>query len=215
MKDSFIVYRSFYLAISELKDKDRLMLYDAIFEFGLNHKELDLNKLPKAMFCLIKPQLEANHRKYLNGKLGGRGNKANLKQNESKQEPKDKQEITTGYKSNNLRLTKAEPNVNVNVNDNNKVNVNVSLPLKEIGQEVILDYNFITELKECYPLVDLNEELLKMRVWLLANPSKRKTNKGMPRFVNSWLNKVKVEAPTDSYANIHKAVMDKTNVRKQ
>jgi len=214
MKDSFIVYRSFHLAISELEDKDRLQIYDAIFEFGLNHKEIKLEHLPKAMWHLIKPQLEANHRKYLNGKLGGRGNKANPKQNESKQEPKDNQEITTGYKSNNLRITKQEPNDNVNANVNNNVNVNVGLPLKENGNEVILDFDFLNELKITYPLVNLHDELTKMRTWLLANPSKRKTARGMPRFVNSWLSRIKTESPVDSYANIHKAVMDRKNVRK-
>ena len=71
-KNSFIVYRSFYIGIQALKKKDRLQLYDAIFEFGLNHNEIDLKPLPQAMFELIKPQLEANHRKFLNGKKGGK-----------------------------------------------------------------------------------------------------------------------------------------------
>ena len=55
-----------------------------------------------------------------------------------------------------------------------------------------------------------------MRVWLLANPSKRKTAKGMPRFVSSWISRIKDDSPkpTDSYASIHQAVKDKMNVRK-
>ena len=60
-KDSFIVYRSFYDAIKPLSDQDQLLLLKQIFEFGLNQKEIDLEPLPKAMFALIKPQLEANH----------------------------------------------------------------------------------------------------------------------------------------------------------
>jgi hypothetical protein len=205
MKDSFVVYRSFHLALSTLSNKDRLKLYDAIFEFGLNHNEIDLEHLPKAMFHLIKPQLEANHRKYLNGKLGGRGNKAKRKQNESKPKANEKQ---------NESKTLANGNANVNVNNN--VNNNVGLPLKDNGQEVNLDPDFLQELHQAYPSVALHEELVKMRVWLVANPSKRKTARGMPRFVTNWLSRVQNNTPTetDSYANIHKAVLERKNVRK-
>ena len=35
--------------------------------------------------------------------------------------------------------------------------------------------------------VDIASELRKMRGWLLANPSKRKTKSGIARFANSWL----------------------------
>lgn len=38
-----------------------------------------------------------------------------------------------------------------------------------------------------YPAVDVASELRKMRGWLLANPSKRKTKSGIARFANSWL----------------------------
>ena len=103
-KDSFIVYRSFYDSIKPLAATDQLALLKAIFEFGLNHKEVELDDLPKAMFALIKPQLEANHKRWLNGNKGGRPTKIKPKQNQTKTKPK--------------------PNKNVNVNDNVNVNVN-------------------------------------------------------------------------------------------
>ena len=113
MKDSFIVYRSFHLAISELNDKDRLMIYDAIFEFGLNHKEIELKQLPKAMWHLIKPQLEANHRKYLNGKLGGKATKEKwAKQGQSKGKL-----IANVEQANSKLIANVNDNVNVNVNE--------------------------------------------------------------------------------------------------
>ena len=208
MKDSFIVYRSFHLAISELDDKDRLMIYDAIFEFGLNHKEIKLEQLPKAMWHLIKPQLEANHRKYLNGKLGGQANKknwANKGQSNSKAIANDKQ-----------KDSKAVANVNVNANVNENVNCKVELPLKS-GEVVMLDNQYMDEISLAYPLININDELRKMRTWLISNPDKQKTARGTPRFVSSWLSRVDSKPPkmpTDSYASIHKAVMDRKNVRK-
>lgn len=38
-----------------------------------------------------------------------------------------------------------------------------------------------------YPAVDVPQELRKMEGWANANPKKRKTEKGIRRFINSWL----------------------------
>lgn len=35
--------------------------------------------------------------------------------------------------------------------------------------------------------VDVQQELMSMESWLDANPAKRKTRKGMKRFIDSWL----------------------------
>lgn len=40
---------------------------------------------------------------------------------------------------------------------------------------------------ELYPAVDVPQELRKMRGWCDANPSKRKTKRGILRFINNWL----------------------------
>lgn len=40
-----------------------------------------------------------------------------------------------------------------------------------------------------FPGVDVRVELGKMRAWLGANPTRRKTAKGMPRFVVNWLSR--------------------------
>lgn len=41
--------------------------------------------------------------------------------------------------------------------------------------------------KDAYPAVDIESELRKMREWLLANPSKRKSN--YRKFINNWLSR--------------------------
>ena len=40
-----------------------------------------------------------------------------------------------------------------------------------------------------YPACDIENELAKMASWLLANPKKRKTANGYPRFITSWLSR--------------------------
>jgi hypothetical protein len=45
----------------------------------------------------------------------------------------------------------------------------------------------VARLTLAHPEADVPHELPKMAAWLMANPSRRKTRKGMPRFLNSWL----------------------------
>ena len=111
--DSIVFYRSFYEAIEEIEDKDtKLEIYQAIFKYGLDGEETKLKGTAKAIFGLIKPQIDANFKKRMNGKKGGR---PPANQNETKTKP-----------NNNQSKTKPEPNVNVNVNGNVNVNENVN-----------------------------------------------------------------------------------------
>lgn len=47
----------------------------------------------------------------------------------------------------------------------------------------------IDEWQELYPAVDIMQQLRNMKGWLNSNPAKRKTRKGIKRFINSWLSK--------------------------
>jgi uncharacterized phage protein (TIGR02220 family) len=109
MRDSMIFYRSFFEALRELDSETKALLYDSIFEYGLNFKEPVLSGVAKTVFTLIRPQLDANIRKFENGKTGGRPLKedANNNQSETKAEPNGNQTETT-----------AEANENGNANEN-------------------------------------------------------------------------------------------------
>lgn len=45
------------------------------------------------------------------------------------------------------------------------------------------------EFKRLYPSVDIDDQFRRMRAWLLTNPSRRKTKRGVMQFVNRWLSK--------------------------
>ena len=47
----------------------------------------------------------------------------------------------------------------------------------------------VTEWTELFPAVDVMQELRKMKSWLDSNTSRRKTKRGILRFVNGWLSK--------------------------
>ena len=67
-KESFVFYRSFFEALQDLKDKERLKVYDAICDLALNGNDTKLVGLPKTVFTLIRPQILSNAKKYENGK---------------------------------------------------------------------------------------------------------------------------------------------------
>lgn len=110
LRDSFVFYRSFFVAISQLPKKYQLDTYQALAKYALDSDEIALNGISSAVLELCKPQIDANNRRFENGKKGGRRN-----QTETKAEPKQ-----------NQTETKHEPNVNVNVNVNDNVNDNVN-----------------------------------------------------------------------------------------
>lgn len=47
----------------------------------------------------------------------------------------------------------------------------------------------IEKWKAAYPAVDIEQELKKMGSWLDANPQRRKTRRGIERFIISWLSR--------------------------
>ncbi len=45
----------------------------------------------------------------------------------------------------------------------------------------------IIQWEKTYPAINVYQELNAMESWLDANPTRRKTSKGIKRFINSWL----------------------------
>lgn len=64
----------------------------------------------------------------------------------------------------------------------------IALTLNDKSEYPIFDKD-IAEWKELYPNVDILQELRKMKGWLNSNPTRRKTKKGILKFVNAWLAK--------------------------
>lgn len=107
MRDSMIFYRSFYESLNGMSSITKAEVYDAIFVYGLDFQEPTFtDDFARSLFILIKPQIDANIKRYNNG------NKPKLKQDKSKTEAKQKQTISK---------SKANVNVNDNVNENNNI----------------------------------------------------------------------------------------------
>lgn len=175
-RDSFIFYRSFYEAISELPKENQADSYNAIMRYALDQEEIELKGISKAIFSLVKPQLDANYKKYENGK-----------QKKSKTEAKQKQ--TKSKKVTNVNENvNVNDNVNVNVNDNDKVsdscvdglqkiidfyNENIGL-ITPYGVEVLEDYS-----------KDMPTDLIIYAMQISVEANKR-TIKYIKAILNNW-----------------------------
>lgn len=120
-RESFVFYRSFYEALQNVPKKYRSEVYDACFAYVFESCEPSLSGVSRALWELIRPQLDASQKRYENakkgaeyGKLGGRPKK----KDENKKPLK-------GYENETLNVN---VNVNENVNDNENVNVNAPAP---------------------------------------------------------------------------------------
>ena len=80
-----IFYRSFYGAIRELPERNQVEVLRAICEFGFDGSEPEISGLSKTIWILIKPNLQANRKKWESGC------KAKTKQPKSKTEANNKQ----------------------------------------------------------------------------------------------------------------------------
>lgn len=110
-KESFVFYRSFADSINYLPANLQLPLYKAITAYALDLEVPDFGNYEdkfvlEALWAGIKPQLDANYQRYLNGCKGGA--------------PKGSRNNPNGRrgKGTNQELTENKPNDNVNVNDN-------------------------------------------------------------------------------------------------
>ena len=112
-RETSIFYKNHYETILKLPAEKQLLIFKAVFDYAFYGKITEFNDKDFAcgiIFDLIKPQIDANNRKYLNGKLGGR--------------PKNNQTETKTKPKTNQTETKTKPNDNDNVNDNVNVNIN-------------------------------------------------------------------------------------------
>ncbi len=160
-RDTFIFYRSFQEAIDELNKTNQLAIYRAIAEYSFNQQEPKLNNITKIVWKLIKPQLDANWKRYTNGRKGGAptGNRNNQKSTES--QPKVNQKSTESQPKVNQKLTKSQPNKNNNKNVNNNKNNNVNIDIEE---KVSID-NFSPP-----TLLDLEQYITNQRLSVAAAP---------------------------------------------
>ena len=120
-RDSFIFYASFYEAMRCLDDAAYVAVSKAVNEYALYGNEIELDGTAKGFFQLIKPQIDANNKRYENGKkgaeygkLGGRPRKNNPDNNPEENPYKTPNAKKTAFK-NPKENPKETPSVEIEV----------------------------------------------------------------------------------------------------
>lgn len=94
----------------------------------------------------------------------------------------------------------------------------LTIPLVS-GEHAVSELD-VDEWAAAYPGVDVAQQLRAMRQWSLANPAKRKTRRGIRRFIVSWLGRQQDSGPPTngggtrarpSFAELTRAAMDWAN----
>lgn len=141
MKDSYVFYRSYYEAITELPDNEQLKLFKAITEFGLNNEEIKLDGISKVLFTLIKPNIKSSNARYQasieNGKRGGNPNFKKGQRNPYYAQKDNLKDNLADNPTNNLN---EDEDYNVNYN----VNINESESSAEITDEITHSFSHTT-----------------------------------------------------------------------
>lgn len=177
-RDNTIIYRSFYEAIMDLPKENQADLWQAIFEFALDFKEPELSGINKTVFTLIRPQLEANNKKYKTGvEHGHKGARHGKKGGRPKNEKP----------SNNPQETLTKPS---NENVKEKENVNENDNVNETAQELKNSHQWIQDIcmKKKVPekrVRDLLDEFIDNRI---LEEDMHKGIKELKRHFINWLN---------------------------
>jgi hypothetical protein len=76
-RESFICYKSFVEAGDDLPEADRLKYYDRVLRYAIYGVDKAVEWIAENMFKLVRPQLDANNKRYSDGckgkEYGGRG----------------------------------------------------------------------------------------------------------------------------------------------
>lgn len=166
-RDSCVFYASWLDAIEAMPDNVRGEALMAILVYALRGETTEkMGAMTKVIMAMVKPQIEANNKRYENGCKGGRP-KVEKNQNETKPKPNQNQNET---KKNQTVTYNDNVNVNDNVNDNESVcdKSHNNAPTHTLTHEGF--NNFIKFCQAKAPLALAFEEPLTVEVfdWLVS-----------------------------------------------
>ena len=196
-----------------LPDEERGKLFMALLAFSAacakgEDENVDISALDlaskvayKSMTKEIRRCYEVLQTKSKNGSKGGRPQKEETDENQTKADETeinrnkaDETEINRNgeYKENNKdelkkREIKDEDYIITFCAESSSAPV-IGIPLND-GSEFWVTEDMVDNWKSLYPSVDVDQELRNMVGWCQGNPTRRKTKRGVLKFVNSWLAK--------------------------
>ena len=179
-RDSIVFYRSFYEAIRLQPKKIQADIYNAVLDYAFNGTEPNISPAAMSIFYLIKPQIDANNKKFEDGRKGGRPRKTKTNGSEDKEEIKttglanDRKTETIGFVNDAKNSVEKKPNEecrmsNVNeecrmsnVNENVNEKKEIGAPKKKSGAGAPVYFPLDSGLDEAFKdFIDMRKQIKK------------------------------------------------------
>lgn len=197
-KPSFLVYYDNEVIVLRLPDEEAGKLFKSLFPYGREEIRPDFEASPAlAMaFDILSMAIDRDKEKYIRRcetnrkniekRWGGDGKPSNTnvydsKQSNTKHTDKDR-DMDNDKQKDNIKNVCSEPE---------KPAPNPSGILLPLNDKTLYDVPLdkIAIWKDAYPAVNVEQELKRMAAWLESNPTRRKTQRGITKFINIWLAK--------------------------
>lgn len=227
MKDSFLIYKSFYKPISRLSDKQLGRLFRAIFKYQLG-EEVTVEEDIEMAFEFFKNQFEIDELKYQgivernrnNGRKGG-----NDKNSETVKSKSSGSQTSHSTPNNPVGAKRASGGLNDNDNDNDLKETSLSKskekeddfgkdvdkPLTELREELLSNQTWIETLS-MNNHIDENESMLYIEAYIrkLQNEgiARKSVSDAQKHFAN-WL-RIELKRARDEQSGIHQKPNSKT-----
>lgn len=207
---SFILFTKINEVVKELTNEQKGLLFQAILDYQETGIVPEMDILIRVVFLSIKHDMdycaeqreESIRKKSEAGKKSAEVRAAKANGKKQKATPLN----TVEQCSATLNTGQHNVNVNIDVNDNDKdikaigtelkapLPAVISLPLND-GTLYPITQADVDKWTELYPAVNVISELRKMVGWLDANKDRRKTRKGVLRFIVNWLSGQQDKSP--------------------
>lgn len=204
-KPSFLVYYDNEVIVLRLPDDEAGKLFKSLFPYGRESIKPDFDRNPAlAMaFDILSMAIDRDKEKYTrrceanreNGRKGGRPKK---NQTDIKETQKNERLFLKPKKADKDRDKDKDKDKDMDMDSINTISPEpdksapdpsgIKLPLNDKTYYDV-PLSDIELWKDTYPAVDVEGELKRMIAWLESNPTKKKTRRGITRFINSWLSR--------------------------
>lgn len=195
MKDSFLIYKSFYKPISRLSDKQLGRLFRAIFKYQLG-EEVTVEEDIEMAFEFFKNQFEIDELKYQsivernrnNGRKGG-----NDKNSETVKSKSSGSQTSHSTPNNPVGAKRASGGLNDNDNDLKETSLS---RIKEKEEDFGKDVD--------KPLTELREELLSNQMWIETLSMNNHIDESESRlYIEAYIRKLQNEGISKKASAMH------------